>query len=199
MKKILVTLYILLACTSLSYQSRADELDGLWTSPCFPIGKQGRHGYIVESYIDKININAVATIYETNNCQIETVEINYTGEIHKEKDGAHNRFNITHVLRNITFSLKKNDVVDYYNKSKGNEGCGVSGWKLSTPVSVLGRTCGSFKFGKNGAIYKDTITINDNSLEFAEFPHLIFSTENSTKVHQASAIFRRASKASSGQ
>lgn len=155
---------------------RVGWIDGRWSSDCTPIGKNGRHGFIVSVTIRGKSIEATSQTYAHNNCDTPTVRVVYRGRIVLRANGAASTgsdhiVDFDHVAVAVTMTANDPEVVAIYNADNANAGCGFGGgWRLNVPRSIAGRACAPFTFPASGARFYERAWRNGLQLRIGGFP-----------------------------
>lgn len=195
LKKRLLVLCFIVGSTPVL--ANADEpkpvLSGEWVTDCLPIGKNGRHGYVITISIVDDAFAANTQLYAKSSCQTPTVKVNYYGRLIGDKpDGDHIDF--SHQVEKITYTLNSDDVTAFYNTHADGAGCGISSWKTNVAISVAGKTCEPISFAAEGVTLFERAWVDGNTLRFGNFPSLWTATDASLRpAMAASPVFHRTS------
>ena len=88
----------------------AMELDGVWQSACAPIGKNGRHGYIVTVRIAHGRFDGRADLYATPACASPTLRVDFrAARLDLRAVGDHTDLALT--VRSVRLTPLRQDVV----------------------------------------------------------------------------------------
>ncbi|MEO6360541.1 MAG: hypothetical protein ABIO43_08220 [Sphingomicrobium sp.] len=147
-------------------QIGADRLHGEWVSQCAPIGKNGRHGSVIRLTIGSKTIRATAQLYAKTSCDEPTLQGRYSGLVKGARQNG-DRIELDYQVRNASFTLQREDVVGYYNRDAG---CGLSGWQLGKPRSILGQRCGSVQIPAGGQMLYESAWLSGDELRMGAFP-----------------------------
>ncbi|HEX8412683.1 MAG TPA: hypothetical protein VF637_02190 [Sphingomicrobium sp.] len=169
-------------------QTGTDQLQSEWVTGCAPIGKNGRHGSVMRLTIGRRTISATIQLYAKTNCDQPTLQGRYSGIVKAARmnDG---RIELDYQVRDASVTLQREDVVGYYN---GASSCGLSGWQLGKPKTVLGQRCGSLDVPAADQMLYESVWISGDELRMGAFP-LDLSNRSPAARPQAPRplIFRR--------
>ncbi len=173
MRKILflVCLPLVLADAPALAAKPADAvIDGTWENACLPIGKNGRHGFIVRVTIARKTMTAVSQTYAHSNCDTPTVKIDYRAKI-VARAVSGDAVDFDHVVTSITMTAQHPEVVTIYNADNANAGCGMGGgWVLDVPRQVEGRNCAPLMLPVAGTRLYERAWVVDGQLKIGSFP-----------------------------
>jgi hypothetical protein len=135
-----------------------------------PIGKNGRHGFIVRLTISWKEVVAISQTYAHSNCDIPTVRVDYRAAVAaRTVDGE--AIDFDHIVKSVTMTANQADVVAIYNADAANAGCGMGGgWQLNVPRSVAGRTCTPVAWPVEGVRLYERAWLVDGALKIGSFP-----------------------------
>jgi hypothetical protein len=160
----------MLAAPQAAISAPRPAIDGVWKSDCLPIGKNGRHGFIVRLEIKGKQIAAAAQVYAHSSCDMPTVLTEYRGTIAKMRSNGDGSVDFDHVVEAITTTANHPEVVTIYNGNAAS-GCGFGGgWQLNVARAVDGRTCAPWTFPKAGTRLYERAWVAGDDLRIGSLP-----------------------------
>lgn len=117
-------------------------LDGRWVSACIAMGRDGRHGTVLQLTIVGKRIDALANTYAHATCDVPTILSRLSTRL---VSTTHDGSAIDAVLRvqAVTMAPQATEVVRIWNDDRGSKHCANRPWRLRQAQSVAGKDCGA--------------------------------------------------------
>lgn len=170
-----------------------NDLQGTWISDCRPIGRNGRHGVVINVTIKGNRLQARAQMFATKVCDSATFKLDYRAELTTAQisDGS---IALNHKVEEIALTPQAQEVVSQYNL-EGDHGCGLQDWRLGVKRSVAGATCAPFSFPIKGTTLFDAAWITNGTLRLGAFPMTWLNTSFAKRpTSPGLVIYRRVAR-----
>lgn len=160
MRNIILVLFL-----SLSAFAKTD-LSGNWVSECTPFSKHSFKSRIVfKGATEKVEFK----LFEDAKCVDHSLTVFYEAIfITGAKFGEGKKFNS--LPTKVQMSVHLPAILEQFNKTDSEDGCGIKNWKLNIAQDVSGKFCRPFKMPTVGKTVYDMYKLNLNSLVFGGLP-----------------------------
>ncbi len=160
------------------------DITGTWGSECNIFGK---HSFKARVVFENSSEHLDFKLFEDTGCKTHSLSVAYEANyITGAKFGDGKKFNSTPSKVQMTVHLKT--VLEQFNSSTGDDGCGLNNWKLNVAQDVSGKFCHPFKMPTIGKTVYDIYKLNLNSLVFGGFPLKWDMVDPTVRPKQSSKI-----------
>ena len=146
---------------------------GKWVSECLPLGKNGRHGLIIQLHVSADSFQASGQMYARNICDAPVIAFEDKAIIERA-EAIPAGWNFRLKLVSATMTINDKSVANLYAQGKK---CGLASWQVDVPMHVDGRTCEPMSYPSKGAVliakartYLDRLVLQDLSALFGAKP-----------------------------